>query len=225
MSHIKKNKKQSQSVTLLKQQLAATQALVTSSTGGIAGLYDIPWPINTNKWNNKPFNVVLSYYGASALVSSVTVPTFTAQYLTLGLLANSTSYTAAFDQYRFMMVRAEFIPSLNSQDVAGSKSGTLTTVLDYDDATAPSTIAATMEYETKESVAGDATFQRRFVPRTALAAYAGAFTSYANVERQWIDCNSPNVQQYGIKTSWSTTSSVQTYDVVFSVWLQFRAIH
>jgi len=56
----------------------------------------------------------------------------------------------------------------------------------------------------------------------AVAAYAGSFTSYANMEPQWIDCASPSVQHYGFKCAVNPTGVAMTFDLIGKIWVQFR---
>jgi len=74
----------------------------------------------------------------------------------------------------------------------------LFTVIDYDDATAPSGISALLEYMTLETTQAGSFCVRALNPRFATAAYAGVFTSFAQ-SRGWVDVASPSVQYYGIK--------------------------
>lgn len=65
-------------------------------------------------------------------------------------------------------------------------------------------------------------------PRTAMAAYSGAFTSYANMSDQWIDLNSTSVQYYGFKlllppASVSSLSS-PAIDLMFDYTIVFRNV-
>lgn len=118
-------------------------------------------------------------------------------------LPNYTEFTSLFDQYRIIEVEVRFIPYAGNSACGpyGYSKPDLLVVADYDDATPPATTAGLLQYENLQIVHGNAPLTVRVRPHAALAAYSGAFTSYANVEHMWMDSGSPNVQHYGVKYS------------------------
>lgn len=145
----------------------------------------------------------------------VTITTYYAGsiYFSLDQLPDYTEFTALFDRYKIAGVKVVFrsfnISSLS--DVQGQANGQLGGVIhyitDYDDAAVPTAsdvgVQALREHENYRTASifnSRGLFLKRYVrPRIALAAYAGAFTSYANVKPMWIDAASPSVQHYGLK--------------------------
>lgn len=126
-------------------------------------------------------------------------------------LPNTTEFTNLFDQYRLDHVEIEIVPLWNVAPTVGTAGGNgnfagyCHSILDFDDATAPtastSGIQALQQFRTyrMDSMVRGTPLRWRVKPMLALAAYSGAFTSYAASPPMWVDCNSANVQHYGIK--------------------------
>jgi len=132
-------------------------------------------------------------------VGSVTA----AQSFTLSQVPNNTAYVALFDQYRIREIEFWAYPAQSNN---GGHTGTLYSAVDYDNAPAltPSTIS---QYSNVcMSPLTTMGHYHRFRPHVAVAAYSGAFTSFANQAAQWIDCSSATVQHYGIGLVSSTTT-------------------
>lgn len=110
--------------------------------------------------------------------------------------------TGFFDQYRFEAIRFTITPQNNAIGLIATAANSLVPiycVIDYDDSTALATANAASAYSTCVVVNPGESVERIFRPHMALAAYSGAFTSYANVAPTWIDSSSNTVQHYGIK--------------------------
>lgn len=147
------------------------------------------------------------------LVTSTTVPTFTAYSFSLSDLANASSLANLFDEYAIVAVTARLTcrSSLNSiQDV-----GLFCTAIDHDDDSSPSTLSAVQQYSSCIETHGGLGHTRVIYPRIATAAYNGAFTGYAN-SRAWIDIASPSVAHFGLKCAHSVTSVPLTYSAIFT---------
>jgi len=119
---------------------------------------------------------------------------------TLNSLPQASSMTTLFDKYRFLQVIVVFTPTFTVSNSTTSYPGRLTTVLDYDDAVVPASTAALYNYDTKQQCEGTQVCRRVLRPRPAIAAYSGAFTSFATPSQPlWINSASPGVQHYGVK--------------------------
>jgi len=96
-------------------------------------------------------------------------------------------------------------------------------VLDYDDSTSTAS-AALRQYESAVQVQSTRPMTRTLCPHVAIAAYSGAFTSFANKKMVWIDSGSPSVVHYGVKSALINCQVVsQTiYDVQARYVVQFR---
>lgn len=164
----------------------------------------------------KTFRVNLT---TQVITTSTTVPTAGAYSFTLNALNNAAEFTSLFDQYRLVQVVAEFYPDNNTEGFP------IYTVIDYDDAATPASEAIMQEYSTLQTTsAASGYFQRVLNPRAAIAAYSGAFTSFASAPRSmWMDVASPSIQYYGLKYFIPITASANFHvRIAFkSVW-QFR---
>jgi hypothetical protein len=130
----------------------------------------------------------------------------------LTTLDQATSFQALFDQYRITKVTMQFRPLYSRQNfVPGSDIPPLIyTVVDYDDGAVPSSLATLREYQNITVHECDS-FVVAFRPRIAMAAYGGAFTSYANMGNTWIDCASSGVLHYGLKIAITAGLAGQTH--------------
>jgi len=101
-------------------------------------------------------------------------------------------------------------------------------VIDYDNGTALTSTAAAREYDNCMILTPAESGERIFIPRMALAAYSGAFTSYANVEPQWIDTASTGVIHYGLKYFIPAVTSGQTmlqsWEINVEYYVSFRSL-
>jgi hypothetical protein len=145
-------------------------------------------------------------------------------------LANSVSdyanYAAVFDQYRIVAAEVTLTPRITmANQVSPYPAGYMYTVLDYDDATALTSTQAAQNYSSCIVTPVTEAVRRCVKPRIAMAAYSGAFTSFANVADQWIDAASTGVIHYGIKCIMDvgTASALTTYDLEQTVVVQFRS--
>lgn len=120
----------------------------------------------------------------------------------LSQLPNYTEFTNLYDQYKISRIKVKFIYSANSQDVTTAANITalpnLLTVVDNNDSTALTSAGDYCQYKDFRIRRMDKPCSVYFKPQFAVAAYSGAFTSYAS-KTGWIDCASYNVKHYGLK--------------------------
>ncbi len=137
-------------------------------------------------------------------------------------LTNFNIGTGFWDQYRFDAIRFTVSPANNAIGLFTNSTSSvvpLTWVIDYDDANGLGSLSAGQAYSTCLTLNPGESAERTFRPRMAVAAYSGAFTSYANVEPMWIDAASNAVQHYGCKfwipqaTAGQTQLQTWTYTV------------
>ncbi len=119
--------------------------------------------------------------------------TLTAYNFALNSVPDSSDFGNLFDQYRIVQISVEFIPT------SQSGGGPLYTAIDYDDSATPPSINELLEHSTLMKTAPGNGIVRTFQPRVPIAAYSGAFTSYAQATSPWIDNTSNAVLHYGIK--------------------------
>jgi len=169
------------------------------------------------------FNVELSYF--NNITTSTTAAVTGGLSFQLSNFANVSNYTAVFDQYRIMQVSVKFIPT-NTTTSSGSPGvgGVLYTVIDYDDQNTPTNLTTMLSYDSLAVTPPGQIEERTINPRLAVAAYSGAFTSFANLSNQtWIDAASSSVQYYGLKYYVSSTPTIQTVLYVETAMVQFRS--
>jgi len=142
------------------------------------------------------------------IVSNSTAPVTGAYAITLSGFPGYNSPATTFDSYRITYISINFVP-FGITAAANATLGQLTTAIDYADAS-PVDQSQLLQNDTSMVVQTGQFFERRFVPRIAVAAYSGAFTSYAQSEGEWVDTSSPAVQYYGLKYSQSISSSANT---------------
>jgi hypothetical protein len=165
-----------------------------------------------------------SSYFSSFLTPSSTTPAFASTFFSLSLF-NATDLAAAlgvFDQYKIDLVETWLV----SKDPNGSGQasvGLLASAVDLDDAALPTSFAAVQSYGSSLTSSGVAAHYHRWQPHAALAAYSGAFTSYANETSPWIDSGSPNVQHYGLKcATMPGLGGTIPYDLIVRLTVTFR---
>jgi hypothetical protein len=150
------------------------------------------------------FRFVKTLDTGTLLATSAAVPTFAGLKFKLSDLAEVSSFLTLFDQYRIPLVEVWVNPS---QAIATSDKGAhLVSVIDLDDASALTSIAQATDYESACMTTVAQGHYRSFVPHVAVAAYSGAFTSFANEAAPWIDAASSGVEHYGLKLACDTTS-------------------
>jgi len=169
----------------------------------------------------RPYSVILAVN--HFLVNSTTVPSFASWNIKLSDLTGYADYISAFDKYRILEVQVEALP--NNGGLSTTNSALVHTVIDYDDDSSL-TAGAALEYDSCYSCNSNQNFKRTFIPRSALAAYSGAFSSYAEARAgQWIDCASPNVQHYALKMEIQPSAPVFAMQLIFRVHVQFANQH
>ncbi len=159
------------------------------------------------------------------LTLSAVAETLSAAYFTLAQLPDHGSYEAIFDQYSIPFVCAKIRGGENVGTGTGGPPPRFYTVLDFDDENTIS-VAAAKEYATcSESRIFDSV-TRMLHPRIAVAAYSGAFTSYAN-QRSWIDCGSNTVRHYGLKLAVEADTRAVIGEILarYEVYYCFRNRH
>jgi cellobiose phosphorylase len=115
-------------------------------------------------------------------------------------LAQYSSFSAIFDQYRITDIEVWLIPGLSTSALQSGVSGNYYTVTDYDDDTTPTSSTALTQYTNVMQTPLNQGQYRRWKPHVAEALYGGgAFTSYGNIPAPWIDVASNSVKHYGFK--------------------------
>jgi hypothetical protein len=190
------------------------ESLLTAQLSGEPDVKDV---ILSRPLRNRISHFEFSQLGT--ITSSAAVETDGAISFALNNLTGYTSITTLFDQYRITGVNIKFIPS---QLVYTAAAQPMFTVLDYDDAT-PVVVSSLAQYDTLKIAPASAYFERSLKPRTAVAAYAGAFTSFGNVSNMWMDSASPGVLYYGVKYGILASANAPSWSYIARIMVEARA--
>jgi len=175
--------------------------------------------------NNTIVPIVQNSVVGAFITSNVALNEFAQTSFTVASLDQVSSLTAVFDQYRIIRVEVWLTPRNSVSQGNTANPGIFATVVDFDDATALATLASAYDYTNCVISNGLEGHYRTWKPHAAVAAYSGAFTSYANVPSPWIDAVSTGVQHYGLKVAWSPTdASGYIYDMAFRLHTEWRNI-
>jgi len=142
-------------------------------------------------------------------------------------VAQVTSFTGLFDQYRFDKVELKFVPqstSINLSQTASPNNSnpTIMAVLDFDDATAPTTISQIQQYDNVQAAIYGEGLHLQVRPSITPAVYAsGAFSGYQVRRATWIDCANTAVAHYGVKAIITELSALSTQTVVWDVYVKY----
>jgi hypothetical protein len=169
------------------------------------------------------YRMVQSYSALSPFMTSTTALSFLAYQFSLAAIDQAATLVNLFDQYRITAVEFWLMPR-QTEAASNSNGGLLSTVIDLDDGTSLTSLGQAGDYAscvTTESTVGH---YRHFVPHVAIAAYSGAFTSFANKASPWIDSSSSSVIHYGVKAVASVTTAVVVYDINSRLHLEFRSV-
>jgi len=158
-----------------------------------------------------------------ALAAATQAPTY---YFAL---SNFNVGTGFYDQYRIDAIRFSIVPQNNAVGLVTNSTTTLVDVycvIDYDDASGLIGPATASAYSNCIILHPGESLERTFQPRMAVAAYSGAFTSYANTEPLWIDAASTGVQHFGIKlwipAAAAAQTLLQTWDITIEAFVTMR---
>jgi hypothetical protein len=207
--------------------LGKEQSKGTSQSRGDGQLFNmngLPPRMKVPKLDNAPYRI-LQMVNIGSITSSASLAVFNGVVFSLSQVDQVSSLIAVFDQYRITEIEVWYMPRTSSTSVTGTgNAGLLASVLDYDDGTALTSFASALDYTNALVSSGVDGHYRRFKPHCAVAAYSGAFTSYANVESPWLDAVSTTVQHYGVKTAWTVTDTAYTQDILARFHVEFRNV-
>jgi len=152
--------------------------------------------------------------------TSTTIPTYVSYLTLLSSFAEYGEYTSLFDQYRIDHIDVWLEPQC---PLGTTTYGPLATCVDLDDANIPASFTSVAAHPNALVGMGGAGRHHGYVPHVAVAAYSGAFTSYANQSMQWIDVASDAVQHFGFKASAMATPSAIPYILSIRAIVSFRS--
>lgn len=175
---------------------------------------------NTLRLDNVTHKFIQTVDLGVVMSTSTTVPTFFAQNFNFGQVAQVGSFAAVFDQYRIDELEVWIIPGLLATTT--NQRETWYSVVDYDDATAPTQLSTFQQYSNALTTPCSQGHYFKFRPHIASAAYAGTFTGFMNVPSTWVDCASTTVQHYGVKMGFNSTSGSLGVQIVARFHMSFR---
>lgn len=166
----------------------------------------------------------------STIATSNTGPTFAGYSFTLSQLPNASEFTNLFDLYRINKILVRFVPNHNSSDVAGTGSAQISnfhSVLDYNDATAPTSLDQMYEYQNWKFTRGTSIHQRLWRPTTFdMVAVSGGSSSANPQWRQWLSTSVTNIPHFGLKVGieQSVLNTDTTWVPYVSVYLSCKSV-
>jgi len=177
----------------------------------------------TNSRDNKIYNVVQTSVARGIYSTSITGASGFAQNFQGVGVANFPQYAAVFDQFRIRQIEVWFLPQPGA---FSNVTGTLYTVIDYDDSQTPTTEVQMNSYE-NVTVSGLAEgVYRRFRPHNTPIVFDSLSTPVSrpaiNVVSEWLNAAYGNIPHYGFKALSSITGSIVNYDIKIRYWMQFR---
>lgn len=135
-------------------------------------------------------------------------------------LPSYTEFTSLFDSYRLCAVKLTVIPYANSAEISTAQLPIVYSVIDYTDASVPSSANALMEYPYCRIQRMDRPYNLYIKPKVADSLYQGAFTGYG-MGKQWVSTASPDVEHYGWKYGIECPSACG-FRVRFTYYLMFK---
>lgn len=135
-------------------------------------------------------------------------------------LPSNSEFTSLFDQYKIIAVKCKLMPRFNSVDL-GLNGGRIHTVLDYDDTSAPASMNDLTQYQNLKTTDVARTHTRYLKPMLNLASQSGAWIPQ---RAGWVDVATPGAAYRGVKGILDQTSSVVTYDGLFTYYMAFKNV-
>lgn len=134
----------------------------------------------------------------------------------LDMLPNFAEIQALFDSYKIMAIRATFMPMQNSSEQStGSFLPTMYCVVDYNDATAPTSINELAEYPNVKIRRMDRPVSVYFKPKAQLSG--------STEWRPWIASANSGVNHFGLKMAYDV-NAVSTIRVFFKFYLKAKGL-
>ncbi len=142
-------------------------------------------------------------------------------------VADSSSLTSVYDQYRFDRVDFYIYP-VSQPQLPGSTASwsVLYAAVDFDDASTPGSVAEVSSYANAIALPPGRGKNFSFKPRFIMGSYNGAVTANTlSRPGTFIDCAFPSVEHYAVKiaVTQSTSTNVNTWYVICRYHLTFAS--
>lgn len=137
----------------------------------------------------------------ASAITGATSDVLGAYAFSFNTLPNYTEYTALFDQYRVNKIVVKFVPDHDTSDVNNTASSLsqFHTILDFNDSSAPASLASMFEYDTWKMTRGGRTHVRKWTPSILVGANDSTIAASLPKFKQWISCDQPDLYLYGLK--------------------------
>lgn len=144
---------------------------------------------------------------ASISAAGVATPIANAHQFSLSQLPGVSEFSNLFDQYKITGARIQYTPAASEGIIQPGVNASAAlgysrvhSVIDYDDASAPSSEDQLLEYGSHKSTAPFATHSRYIKPKVLHEIYRSAVaTSYAPRASTYLDMTNTDIPHYGIK--------------------------
>ncbi len=143
-------------------------------------------------------------------------------------MADYTSYTSVWDQYRILELDLTLVPlTLQSAPSTGPAYAFCYVAPDYDDATTPANTAAMLSYSNLAVLGPSEKYSCKIAPCVDVAtttSAAASITGSMSVKSPWLDCSSPSVAHYGLKAAitQSTSTNLTQWNLFARFVVEFR---
>jgi hypothetical protein len=134
----------------------------------------------------------------SFFTTNTVTPVYQGYYIVLSNFSQYNEYLSLFDQYRVDWADAWLEPTAAMGTTVFAP---LATTVDLDDANVPTAYAQVAAHPHALVGMGASGRHHSWKPHVAVAAYSGAFSSFANQASEWCDSASPGIQHYGFKVA------------------------
>jgi len=200
---------------------AALKAIKTMEKEQIPGtLPGVPDVDQINIQKDKVYSMWKSV-SLPTVTTSTTLGTAIGYIFRLSDSNDAVSLGSCFEQFRIAQVTISFIPQAIGSNSTSQPA--LSTCIDYDDASTPSSLSSILENDTSKTTMVGHVHTRVLNPQLVTSVYNGAFAAYANLPRNtWVDSVYTNTDFYGLKLYMPSTAVVQSYTVIAKYLLQFR---
>ena len=154
----------------------------------------------------------------------------------LDQLPNPSDFTQLYDQYRIKAIKWQLIPKQGTATVfpptvlPGQVSimPKIYSVIDYDDSAPPTSLDQMLQYENCKYTRANKTHTRFFKPAVATEVFnTGITTAYGMRQNAWLDCNSNQIEHYGLKV-WVEASTALTprwdFDIICKFYMEFKNV-
>lgn len=147
----------------------------------------------------------------------------------LSQLPSYTEFTALYDQYRIKKILVTWYPSSDgdtSSYVGVTNAPMFHAYRDYDDSSAPTTLADMMQRQGVFTRKFNKPISMTIAPRT-LATVSGVSGAGVGSRTQWLDCADSSLTHYGIKWAISANPAATNtfyYNIRYKFFLEFKEV-